>query len=165
MIAKTEIFPIEEAFPHGEWNKTIAKFPDQATVFHTREWMKTLEDSLGYRPMCILAMCEDEGGFQAALPFMVYEKFGTKNWLSMPFDTYGGVIGNQKYAPHLMSHFFRAPGFGVRRCIDFNREPLADGTGRFLRRSWISLSRQICSGNECTRITARRYDMHGRNLS
>lgn len=118
-LISTKIFPIDEAFPGGSWNEFLMGFPEQATVFHTREWMKTFEDAFGYQAMCMLAMGEDGGNCYAALPFMLNEKLGTSNWLSMPFDTYGGPIGEPEYLQPLLHRFLASPCFGVKRCTDF----------------------------------------------
>jgi len=51
---------------------------------------------------------------------MVDIRYGIKNYLSMPFDTYGGVIGDIQYAAGLMSAFLELPGVGMRYCVEFN---------------------------------------------
>jgi hypothetical protein len=50
---------------------------------------------------------------------MIDTRFGIQNYLSMPFDTYGGVIGDTKLQPVLFKEFMRLPGIGVRYYVDF----------------------------------------------
>lgn len=124
-MTSTEIFPIDDAFPDGAWNEFLKKHPGVSTVFHTREWMKTLQVAFGYESMCILALGDDEGSFHAALPFMADVRYGIWNYFSMPFDTYGSALGRFDYIPGLVEDFLNLPGLGVRYYVDFTSLPRA----------------------------------------
>lgn len=128
-MTSQEVFPIDEAFPPGAWNEVLKKYPGQATVFHTRDWMKTLQDAFGYEPMCMLIIDDDEGSFHAALPFMVDIRYGIRNFFSMPFDTYGGAIGSLEYIPGLVNDYLNSPGIGVRYYVDFLSAPRPNECG------------------------------------
>lgn len=118
-MIKTQIFPIDEAFP-GTWDSILGRHPEQATMFHTREWMATLQDTFGYKPMCVLDVNYEHGSFYAALPFMVDTRYGINNYFSMPFDTYGGIIGNPKCSVRLVDAFLNLPGIGMRYFVDYH---------------------------------------------
>lgn len=144
---KPEVYPLDRAFQtlHGQnsWDDYLQLYPDQATVFHTREWMQALFLAFGYEPKCLLAIGEDGGTLYAALPFMVDTRYGIQNYFSMPFDTYGGVIGNQEYAAGLTCFFLGLPGFGVKYCVEYhNNVPHANVETEILDLttwSWVSM--------------------------
>lgn len=101
------------------WNKFLLNNPKQATVFHTQEWMQTLQEAHGYEPKYLTIMTKD-CSLIAAIPFMIDIRFGIKNYLSMPYDTYGGVIGNSENLIKLTNIFKKLPGIGVRYIVDYN---------------------------------------------
>ena len=105
------------------WNKFLLNNPNQASVFHTQEWMQTLQEAHGYEPKYLTMMTEDHS-FIAAIPFMIDIRFGIKNYLSMPYDTYGGVIGDIEIASHLINKFLRLPGIGVRYYVDYTNKSI-----------------------------------------
>jgi len=79
-------------FSDETWNSLLKRYPEQATVFHTKEWMLALQNAFWYEPKVLAAVMNNDCSFTAVLPFMVDIRYGIKNYLSMPFDTYGGVI-------------------------------------------------------------------------
>lgn len=99
------------------WDNFLNKY-NFSTVFHTQEWMKTLQEAHGYEPM-YLAKIGEYNSLVAAIPFMVDTRFGIRNYLSMPYDTYGGVIGNGEDHLKLSYTFLNLPGLGVRYYVDF----------------------------------------------
>lgn len=101
-----------------EWNNFLQTNKKQSTVFHTHEWMKSLQEAFGYEPKCLVL-----GGdtyFMAAMPFVIDSRYGIKNYFSMPFDTYGGAFGDEASIPVLLQHFYDLPGIGLRYYVDYN---------------------------------------------
>ena len=94
------------------WDQFLNQHKDQATVFHTYEWMTTLQEAFGYTPKWLISDT-------AILPYMVDRRFGIDNYLSMPYDTYGGVIG--KIHTNLILQFANLPGIGYRYYVDYSR--------------------------------------------
>ena len=97
------------------WDQFLNQHKDQATVFHTYEWMTTLQEAFGYTPKFLV----DDEFFRAALPYMVDRRFGIDNYFSMPYDTYGGVIGDTN--TNLIEQFANLPGIGYRYFVDYHR--------------------------------------------
>lgn len=117
MFTKVEILEMTD-FTKDGWDKFLKDHPSQATIFHTQEWMKTLQEAHGYEPKYFAAMNDDDS-FVAVIPFMIDIRYGIKNYLSMPYDTYGGVIGDLDASLSLTREFMRLPGIGVRYYIDY----------------------------------------------
>ena len=115
-----ESFPIDEAFPPGCWNEFLWLYQEQASIFHTREWMLTLKDAFGFKPMVLMAMGLDGGTFFAAIPYMVQSAMGFTIARSMPFDTYGGPIGSPEYFDALEKGFLNLD-HTIRRVVDFRK--------------------------------------------
>jgi hypothetical protein len=118
--ARIETFTIDEAFC-GNWNDYLSYYPEQATVFQTREWMRALQDAFGYTPEVMVAIGEDGGSSYAVMPYMVESRYGFCIRMSMPFDTYGGIIGDPAYRNAMMSAFFDTNPLGAGYCVEFNR--------------------------------------------
>jgi hypothetical protein len=116
MFTKTEILDISDIHKNT-WDEFLKKY-SYSTVFHTQEWMKTLQEAHGYEPKYLAGMNNDDS-FSAAIPFMIDTRFGIKNYLSMPYDTYGGVIGNGEDRLNLSHLFLNLPGCGVRYYVDY----------------------------------------------
>lgn len=78
-----------------EWNRFV-KSHKNATVFHTIEWKKVLEDTFGYKPEYL--MVEDlEGRIVGISPaFSVRTLFG-RSIVSQPFFEYGGPIVDEGF--------------------------------------------------------------------
>ena len=75
---------------YEEWNK-FAKVHKNATIFHTMEWKKVLEETFGYKPE-YLVVKNYEGEIVGISPaFSVKTLFG-KVIVSQPFFEYGGPI-------------------------------------------------------------------------
>jgi hypothetical protein len=132
------------------WDQFLLQHKDQATVFHTQEWMQTLEDAFGWKPKYLAAQTEDDS-FLAAMPFMVDKRFGIENFLSMPFDTYGGPIGDPTTFQALTRDFAELPGIGMKYYVDFGRHvQRGGGYDRILTSTeLLDLSRKgddICGG-------------------
>lgn len=109
------------------WNEFLLRYKYQVTVFHTQEWMQVLHDACGYNPKYIVARSKT-GLILAAIPFMIDTRFGIKNYFSMPYDTYGGVIGDNSIISDLTHTFLHLPGIGMRYYVDYKRLD-QDGTG------------------------------------
>jgi len=116
MFTKTEILDISDIHKNT-WDEFLKKY-SYSTVFHTQEWMKTLQEAHGYEPKYLAGMNDDDS-FSAAIPFMIDTRFGIKNYLSMPYDTYGGVIGKGEDHLLLSYLFLTLPGVGVRYYVDY----------------------------------------------
>ena len=101
-----------------EWNAFLTENNDQATVFHTQEWMKTLHEAYGYEPKYFIFNKNDS--LIAAIPFMVDTRYGIKNYFSMPFDTYGGVIGEYDCIKPMVNKFLNISGVGVKYIVDYS---------------------------------------------
>lgn len=95
-----------------DWNRFLDRHKGQVTVFHTQEWMVTLQKAFGYRPKYLV-----DG--DSVMPFMVDTRFGIDNYFSMPYDTYGGVIGDTNN--NLIDQFANLPGIGYRYYVDYHR--------------------------------------------
>jgi len=109
------------------WNDFLKLHPTQSTVFHTSEWMETLYEAFGYKPKVLLATSRDSSVI-GAVPFMVDSRYGIENYLSMPYDTYGGYIGVMDIKLKLLYDFLMLPGFGVRYYVDYNLVMQSQGT-------------------------------------
>lgn len=124
MFTKVEVLEMSD-FPKDGWNEFLKRYSDQSTVFHTQEWMKTLQEAHGYIPKYLTAMNDDDS-FVAVMPFMIDTRYGIKNYLSMPYDTYGGVLGDLgssialEHRTCLIHEFLNLPGIGVRYYIDYS---------------------------------------------
>jgi len=116
MFTKVEILDMSDV--HKNTLDAHLKKYKYATVFHTQEWMKTLYEAHGYEPKYLAGMNDDDS-FSALLPFMVDTRFGIRNYLSMPYDTYGGVIGDEDHLT-LSYEFLKLPGFGIRYYVDYS---------------------------------------------
>jgi hypothetical protein len=82
-------------------------------VFQTGEWMVTLAEGYGYTPCCLMY----DG---AGLPYMIDERFGIKNYFSMPFDTYGGVDSDDPFKTYYLTKAFaELPGIGYRYIVTY----------------------------------------------
>jgi hypothetical protein len=101
------------------WDEFLITNNDQSTVFHTQEWMKTLQEAHGYEPKYFATINED-GLLIAAIPFMIDTRYGIKNYLSMPYDTYGGVIGDYDYIKPMVNDFLNLSGVGVKYIVDYS---------------------------------------------
>lgn len=118
MFTKVEILDFSDV-QKNTWNDFLQEYKNQATVFHTQEWMKTLQEAYGYEPKYLVGMNNDDS-FVTVLPFMIDTRYGIKNYLSMPYDTYGGVIGPVDTHVALTLEFLKLPGMGVRYYVDYN---------------------------------------------
>jgi hypothetical protein len=116
---KPEVVPMYD-IKKPMWDSLLSHYPEQATVFHTQEWMKTLCEAFGWEPKYLTATIPETGSFAVAIPFMVDTRFGIENYLSMPFDTYGGVIGDKEYRSGMLNAFINLSGIGVRYHVDFD---------------------------------------------
>lgn len=105
------------------WNNFLLNYKNQVTVFHTQEWMETLHEAFGYEPTYLVYQSED-GSLISAMPYMIDIRFGIKNYFSMPYDTYGGVIGDLEITSHLINKFLQLPGIGVRYYVDYINKPI-----------------------------------------
>jgi hypothetical protein len=101
-----------------DWTIFLQSNKHQSTVFHTYEWMTSLQEAFGYGPKVIVMGVEQY--FIAAMPFMIDTRYRIKNYFSMPFDTYGGAIGDVDSIPILLQHFHDLPGIGMRYYVDYN---------------------------------------------
>lgn len=117
MFTKVEVLEMSD-FKKDSWDEFLKQYSQRSTVFHTQEWMKTLQEAHGYIPKYLVAMNDDDS-FVAAMPFMIDIRYGIKNYLSMPYDTYGGVIGDLTANLALTRDFLQLPGIGVRYYIDY----------------------------------------------
>ena len=58
----------------------------QASIFHTRAWLQTLQQTYGYKPRAVV-IARDEGKLIAAIPFCeVTGCFGKRRLVSLPFS-------------------------------------------------------------------------------
>jgi len=90
-------------------------------VFQTGEWMSTLQDGYGYIPCCIMY----EG---AGLPYMLNRKFGTTNYLSMPFNNYGGIDDKDPFKTYSLSKAFaELPGLGYKYIVTYDDQVIWNG--------------------------------------
>jgi hypothetical protein len=117
MFTKVEVLEMSD-IQKNTWDEFLNKYT-MSTVFHTQEWMKTLQEAYGYEPKYLAGMNDDDS-FVAVIPFMIDIRFGIKNYLSMPFDTYGGVVGAFNTHRSLVEEFMNLPGIGVRWYVDFS---------------------------------------------
>jgi hypothetical protein len=118
MFTKVEVLEFSD-IQKNTWDDFLLNYKNQATVFHTQEWMKTLQEAHGYKPKYLAGMNDDDS-FVAVMPFMIDKRYGIENYLSMPYDTYGGVIGDLDTHLALYHNFLRLPGIGVRYYVDYN---------------------------------------------
>lgn len=118
MFTKIEVLDFSDIHKNT-WDDFLQEYNNQATVFHTHEWMKTLQEAHGYEPKYLAGMNDDDS-FVAVMPFMIDKRYGIENYLSMPYDTYGGVIGAFSNHRSLINEFMNLPGIGVRWCIDYS---------------------------------------------
>jgi len=103
------------------WDNFLNKYASSATVFHTQEWMKTLYEAYGYESKCIVAFDENDV-LIGLMPFVVDIRYGIQNYFSMPFDTYGGALGNISICMDLEHMFMTLPGIGVRYYINYTSQ-------------------------------------------
>jgi lipid II:glycine glycyltransferase (peptidoglycan interpeptide bridge formation enzyme) len=58
----------------------------QASIFHTRAWLQTLQQTYGYKPRAVV-IAQDESRLSAAIPFCeVTGFFGKRRLVSLPFS-------------------------------------------------------------------------------
>ncbi|MCK5216660.1 MAG: GNAT family N-acetyltransferase [Methanosarcinales archaeon] len=89
MKTQFEVQPLRRE-DYEEWNK-FAKVHTNATIFHTIEWKKVLEETFGYKPE-YLVVKNSKGKMIGISPaFSVKTLFG-KVIVSQPFFEYGGPI-------------------------------------------------------------------------
>lgn len=124
MFTKVEILEMSD-IQKNTWDDFLKEYT-YSTVFHTQEWMKTLQEAHGYEPKYLVGMNDDDS-FVAVLPFMIDTRYGIKNYFSMPYDTYGGVIGAFDTHRSLTREFMNLPGIGVRYYVDYSNT-LDDGS-------------------------------------
>jgi predicted N-acyltransferase len=75
---------------YEEWNK-FAKVHKNATIFHTIEWKKVLEETFGYKPEYLVVKNSDGEMVGVSPAFAVKTLFG-RVIVSQPFFEYGGPI-------------------------------------------------------------------------
>ncbi|CAD6492121.1 MAG: Acetyltransferase (GNAT) domain protein [Candidatus Argoarchaeum ethanivorans] len=89
MKTQFEVQPLRRE-DYEEWNK-FAKVHKNATIFHTIEWKKVLEETFGYKPAYLVTK-NSEGEIVGISPaFSVKTLFGNVI-VSQPFFEYGGPI-------------------------------------------------------------------------
>lgn len=106
--------------PKKVWDAFLNKYT-HSTVFHTQEWMNTLHEAYGYEAKCIASFNENNV-LIALMPFMIDARYGIKNYFSMPFDTYGGAIGDANDCVTPVNMFMDLSGIGVRYYVDYNSQ-------------------------------------------
>jgi CelD/BcsL family acetyltransferase involved in cellulose biosynthesis len=75
----------------SKWGKLLLNSKD-ATVFHTYEWVQTLNKTYpNYKPLFLVASDED-GELVGGMPIIALRQKGFRHFLSMPFGTYGGFL-------------------------------------------------------------------------
>jgi len=116
-FTKTEVLSMSD-ISKADWDSFLNKYTF-STVFHTQEWMKTLHEAYGHEPKCIASFNENDT-LIALMPFMIDKRYGIENYFSMPFDTYGGAIGDIDDCINLENKFMDLPGVGVRYYIDYS---------------------------------------------
>jgi len=101
---------------NNDWNNFLKLYDNQSTVFHTKEWMLALQDAYGYEPKYLIDYIGDT--IVNVIPYMIDKRYGIKNYLSMPFDTYGGVIGCGDKDPIIKS-FKKLSGIGIKYFVSY----------------------------------------------
>jgi hypothetical protein len=128
------------------WDLHLDEYPE-STVFHTREWMMALQEGFGWKPGFLAAINWEHGSFLSAIPFMIDRRYGIENYFSMPFDTYGGAIGDPWTFPSLYTTFADLPGIGMRYYVDFRRQDHRGEEWGFKRRTesteFLDISRSL----------------------
>ena len=77
---------------HQEWDDFVQRHP-HGSPFHLTAWKRTIEESFGYNPYCLLA--KDDGRIRGILPlFLVRNPLIGKVLISSPFAVYGGILAD-----------------------------------------------------------------------
>lgn len=83
-----------------------------SSFYHTKSWSEIWEKSF---PDCeALFFISEEQNYMAGLPLIRFKKRGFLSFLSMPYGTYGGIIGNLS-AEEKIQLFREAVKFGTKK--------------------------------------------------
>jgi FemAB-related protein (PEP-CTERM system-associated) len=89
---------ISELTPAGysAWDEFVNQHP-QGSPFHLTAWMRSIEETFGYRPMSLMAT--DGSRVDGVLPlFLVSSLLTGKALISSPFAVYGGILASDDNA-------------------------------------------------------------------
>src|SRR2546422_4513740 len=91
-----------DPFTYPDWNACLLAAPS-ASIFHTTNWLRVLQESYGYRPYYFA--CFKEQQLTALLPFMEVKSWVTGvRGVSLPFSDYcEPVIETQTAAPEVLA--------------------------------------------------------------
>ncbi len=73
-----------------KWNSLLNS--NNASIFNTLEWANVW--NLSYKNACPLFLVREVNEFQSTIPFIEIQKFGFKNYYSMPYGDYSTILLN-----------------------------------------------------------------------
>ncbi len=76
-----------------------------SNIYHTIEWKEVLEKYFNFDPYYLIAR-NNENQIKAILPLFYLKNLCGKRLDSIPFSTYGGVLGNDRYVEFLVKKIF-----------------------------------------------------------
>jgi hypothetical protein len=103
------------------WNTLTLSY----SFFQTTSWIDTCRRGIP-RSRSVLLAAFDQDLLLGGIPAIITEKFGSSAFLSMPFDTYGGLICDKSISADVcplliekLRDYFTAERFGSIRIVDF----------------------------------------------
>lgn len=114
-----------EKIPKEGWRELLKKSP-YATIYHTIEWMRVwIETFPSWKGFFVLLRENDE--ILAGMPIIEVNRFGLKSYYSMPYGTYGGIIGRRKF--EILSYLLKRRPFERIFIESFEEYPLLEKEG------------------------------------
>jgi len=94
-------FTLDE-IDQAKWNNLLEKSAN-ATVFHTLEWCQVISKTFQNYHSYFFVGIDSSGNYIAALPVVELKKYGVRNYYSMPYGTYGGIVYVDDYDERAIS--------------------------------------------------------------
>ena len=101
-----------DPFEESRWEQLVLQHP-AASVFHTRGWLRALQQTYGYEPV-VITTAGPNSEIATALVFCRIRTWaGGYRWVSLPFSDHCAPLGNTSEVAEMMEAFAQKLGHGA----------------------------------------------------